>query len=179
MQWCNEYRNWWRQSIDVFTQTSYERHLVVIMTPLYKLLFFLGNHFDLDVILKKKKEKTKNTPPAHIPPPKKTQKKQQPQKTKTTMYHKIPFKSKCFYYSLHHCIMVCLYMLIATKYQFLKWQWFFCLWCILKYCVIKRISHYSIDAPGQLLKVSVAYWAPTSQCHKKHKKNQVFATVAI
>jgi hypothetical protein len=27
----------------------------------------------------------------------------------------------------------------------------------LKYCVIKRISHYSIDAPGQLLKVSVAY----------------------
>jgi hypothetical protein len=29
----------------------------------------------------------------------------------------------------------------------------------LKYCVIKRISHYSIDAPGQLLKVSVAYWA--------------------
>jgi hypothetical protein len=31
----------------------------------------------------------------------------------------------------------------------------------LKYCVIKRISHYSIDAPGQLLKVSVAYWAPT------------------
>jgi hypothetical protein len=29
-----------------------------------------------------------------------------------------------------------------------------------KYCVIKRISHYSIDAPGQLLKVSVAYWAP-------------------
>jgi hypothetical protein len=31
----------------------------------------------------------------------------------------------------------------------------------LKYCVIKRISHYSINAPGQLLKVSVAYWAPT------------------
>jgi hypothetical protein len=31
------------------------------MTPLYKLLFFLGNHFDLDVILKKKKEKTKKT----------------------------------------------------------------------------------------------------------------------
>jgi hypothetical protein len=30
----------------------------------------------------------------------------------------------------------------------------------LKYCVIKRISHYSIDAPGQLLKVSVVYWAP-------------------
>ena len=28
------------------------------------------------------------------------------------------------------------------------------------YCVIKRISHYSIDAPGQLLKVSVAYLAP-------------------
>ena len=30
-----------------------------------------------------------------------------------------------------------------------------------KYCLIKKISHYSIDAPGQLLKVSVAYWAPT------------------
>ena len=30
----------------------------------------------------------------------------------------------------------------------------------LKYFVIKRISHYSIDAPGKLLKVSVAYWAP-------------------
>jgi hypothetical protein len=29
----------------------------------------------------------------------------------------------------------------------------------LKYCLIKRIPHYSIDAPGQLLKVSVAYWA--------------------
>jgi hypothetical protein len=32
-----------------------------------------------------------------------------------------------------------------------------------KYCLIKKISHYSIDAPGQLLKVSVAYWAPTFQ----------------
>jgi hypothetical protein len=32
----------------------------------------------------------------------------------------------------------------------------------LKFCVIKRISHYSIDAPGQLLKVSVAYWAPVN-----------------
>jgi hypothetical protein len=31
----------------------------------------------------------------------------------------------------------------------------------LKYCVIKRISHYSIDAPGQRFKVSVAYWSPT------------------
>jgi hypothetical protein len=31
----------------------------------------------------------------------------------------------------------------------------------LEYCVIKRISHYSIDVPGQRLKVSVAYWAPT------------------
>jgi hypothetical protein len=30
-----------------------------------------------------------------------------------------------------------------------------------KYCLIKKISHYSIDAPGQLLKVIVAYWAPT------------------
>ena len=30
----------------------------------------------------------------------------------------------------------------------------------LKWCVIKKISHYSIDAPGQRLKVSVAYWAP-------------------
>jgi hypothetical protein len=31
----------------------------------------------------------------------------------------------------------------------------------LKYCVIKRISHYSIDAHGQRPNVSVAYWAPT------------------
>jgi hypothetical protein len=31
----------------------------------------------------------------------------------------------------------------------------------LQYCVIKRISHYSIDAPGHRLKVSVAYWTPT------------------
>jgi hypothetical protein len=31
----------------------------------------------------------------------------------------------------------------------------------LKYCIIKRISHYSINAPGQRLKVSVAYGAPT------------------
>ena len=61
------------------------------MTPLYKLLFFLGNHFNLDVILKKKKEKTKNTPPAHIPPPpqKKTKKNNNPKKPKqlcTTKY---------------------------------------------------------------------------------------------
>jgi hypothetical protein len=28
-----------------------------------------------------------------------------------------------------------------------------------KYCIIKRISHYSIDAPGQRREVNVAYWA--------------------
>ena len=38
------------------------------------IIICLGNHFDLDVILKKKKEKTKNTPPAHIPPHKKNKK---------------------------------------------------------------------------------------------------------
>jgi hypothetical protein len=50
----------------------------------------------------------------------------------------------------------------------------------LKYCPIKRIAHYSIDASGQLLKVSVAYWAPTMMSvPQKALKNQVFATVAI
>jgi hypothetical protein len=29
-----------------------------------------------------------------------------------------------------------------------------------KYCIIKRISHYSIDAPGQRRQVNVAHWAP-------------------
>ena len=45
----------------------------------------------------------------------------------------------------------------------------------LKYRVIKRISHYSIDAPGQLLKVSVAYLAPTvmSVPQKALKKSSV------
>ena len=50
----------------------------------------------------------------------------------------------------------------------------------LKYCVIKGISHYSIDAPGQLLKMSVAYCAPTvKSVSQKAKTNQMFATVAI
>jgi hypothetical protein len=42
----------------------------------------------------------------------------------------------------------------------------------LKYCVIKRISHYSIDAPGQLLKVNVAYWAQTEINENETKRNQ-------
>jgi hypothetical protein len=43
------------------------------------------------------------------------------------------------------------------------------------YCVIKRISHYSIDAPGQLLIVSVAYLAPIvmSVPQKALKKSSV------
>ena len=30
-----------------------------------------------------------------------------------------------------------------------------------KYCIVKRISLYSINAPGQRPHVNVAYWAPT------------------
>jgi hypothetical protein len=45
----------------------------------------------------------------------------------------------------------------------------------LKYYVMQRISHYSIDAPGQLLKVSVAHWAPTVMLapQKAKKKSSV------
>jgi hypothetical protein len=43
----------------------------------------------------------------------------------------------------------------------------------LKCCVIKRISHYSIDAPGQRLKVSVAYWAPTVMSVLQNHYNQL------
>ena len=39
-----------------------------------------------------------------------------------------------------------------------------------KYCIIKRISHYSTDAPGQRPQVNVAYSSIERQCHKKHKK---------
>jgi hypothetical protein len=39
----------------------------------------------------------------------------------------------------------------------------------LKYCVIKRISHYSIDAPGQLLKVSTNGDASATKSIKKIK----------
>ena len=52
----------------------------------------------------------------------------------------------------------------------------------LKYCVIKRISHYSIDAPGQPLKVSECSALSTNRdasATKSIKNNQVFATVAI
>jgi hypothetical protein len=51
----------------------------------------------------------------------------------------------------------------------------------LKYCVIKRISHYSIDAPGQLLKseCSVLSTNRVASATKGIKNIQVFATVAI
>jgi hypothetical protein len=47
--------------------------------------------------------------------------------------------------------------------------------------LMQRSLQDSIDAPGQLLKVSVAYWAPIvkSVPQKALKKNQVFATVAM
>ena len=49
-----------------------------------------------------------------------------------------------------------------------------------KYCIIKGISHYSIDAPGQRPQVNVAHWTPVvMSVPQKALKNQVFATVAI
>ena len=83
------------------------------------IIICLGNHFDLDVILKKKKEKTKNTPPAHIPPHKKNKENNNPKKPKqlcTTKYHLYRNVFISFHRIYNYCIInlwrkvICIFM---------------------------------------------------------------------
>ena len=119
MQWCNEYRNWWRQSIDVFTQTSYERHLVVIMTPLYKLLFFFRKSLRSWRNIEKEKGKNKKYSPRPYTPPPPKKKPNNPKKPKqlcTTKYRLNRNVFISFHRIYNYCIInlwrkvICIFM---------------------------------------------------------------------